>query len=85
VNFSIHGDSANFVARHAHRPPFVDLVVALYDFSSWLRKIGGKSEQEIPGHALLDRNPRRRILIISAEQRIDLQTRNARQLLRKRR
>ena len=59
----------------------VKLILALHHFAPRLRDVGRESEQQVLGDALLDRDPGPRVLIITSEGWIDLQARDACQLL----
>ena len=74
---SVDGHATDLVARCAYGPAFVDLIFALDYFAAGLGDVSGEGEEEILGDALLDGDAGGGILIVAADQGIDLQTGNA--------
>ena len=70
---AIHRDTPQLISCHADGPVLRQLIIALDLFTSRIRNIGGEREEQVFRYALLNSHPRRRIRIISANQRIDLQ------------
>ena len=74
---AVDGDAADLIARHADRPAFVDLILALNELVSGLSDIGRESEKKIFGHALLQGNAGGWVRIVPANQGINLQAGDA--------
>jgi hypothetical protein len=77
VHSGIDGKSTQFIALHADRPAFVDLIFPLHDLLIRLANVSGIGKKKILCDPLLQGNPCRRIHIVSPDQGIDLQAGDA--------
>ena len=63
--FAVDGKPAVFIARHAGRPSFIELVLTLDDFALRRGHVGSKRKQKTAGDTLLHGNTRARIGVVS--------------------
>jgi hypothetical protein len=69
---TVDGNTAQLIARHAHRPALVNLIFPLHDFATGLRYVGRKGKEQILRDTLLKRDSGGRVLVVSPELRVNL-------------